>query len=272
MHSIYLSKIIWLLIDPLNLFFALGAASCVFLWIRPLYKTGRIGFTVFWSLVLLTVIFPVDEYVLGPLEQRFPALHSYPEKVNGIIVLGGGIDIDSTVYNEQLSVNDAGERLLALITLASAYPTAKIVYAGGNGNIVRNNQKEADLVKKFLSSLGLGSREVFFENESRNTFENAAFTKKIADPKPGEVWMLITSAFHMPRAVGVFRHHGWDVLPYPVDYRSSGPKEVFGIGSFVEKWRRLSAGLREWTGLVYYRMMTYTEDLLPSQSWHEKPK
>ena len=81
---------------------------------------------------------------------------------------------------------------------------------------------EAAATRGCSSRDGLDARRILVETRSRNTYENAVYSKELAQPQPGQIWLLVTSANHMPRAVGCFRAVGFDVIPYPVDY-DTGP-------------------------------------------------
>jgi uncharacterized SAM-binding protein YcdF (DUF218 family) len=91
------------------------------------------------------------------------------------------------------------------------------------------------------------------------------FSRLIANPQPGERWLLLTSAFHMPRAVAVFRAVGFPVEPYPVDWRTTGPADLFRpYPSVSEGLRRTDVAVREWVGLLLYRLTGKTAELFPA--------
>jgi len=154
-------------------------------------------------------------------------------------------------------------RLLATAELARRYPEARILFSGGSGNLFAADDRDADAARPLLAALGVALDRVVFEDRSRNTHENAVESMRLARPKPGEVWLLVTSAFHMPRAVGCFRQAGWSVLAYPVDRRAD-PDE--GISLMRTPARRLSEfgrGFKETLGLAVYRMLGRTDALWP---------
>ena len=103
-----------------------------------------------------------------------------------------------------------------------------------------------------------------FEDRSRNTHENAVFSHALAQPKPGETWVLITSAFHMPRAVGAFRRAGWTVVPYPVDYALEPDPPMSWQMDFLGAMGTLRSAVHEWTGLAAYRLTGKTDALFPA--------
>ena len=99
--------------------------------------------------------------------------------------------------------------------LARRYPNAKVLFTGGSVEILREPTVEADAAGMVLRDLGVGGDRLLLERKARNTAENAVLAKQLADPKPGERWLLVTSAWHMPRAMGLFRKVGFDVEPWP---------------------------------------------------------
>ena len=117
--------------------------------------------------------------------------------------------------------------------------------------------------KKLFEELGLPIERVEFEEQARNTYENGVFTHLLVEPKGGERWVLVTSAFHMPRAVGVWRKLGWEIIPYPVDYRVNPGSLSISIDP-AGSLQSLSLGLREWGSLLLYRMMGRTEEVFPN--------
>jgi uncharacterized SAM-binding protein YcdF (DUF218 family) len=147
--------------------------------------------------------------------------------------------------------------------LATRYPDARLVFTGGSGNLFRPDLSESRVIRPVFAQLGVGER-VLYEGRSRNTFENAELTAELVDPKPDEVWVVVTSAFHMPRAVGCFRSVGWQVIPYPADHRTDGdanwwpPQIAFGANL-----RHLDLAAHEWLGLVAYRLTGRSNALFP---------
>lgn len=254
-----LSKIAWALISPCALlFFALAAA---WLWQRrrPALSRGLVGLcAVFLGVQLLC---PVGSWVIAPLEHRFD--RPDPAKVDGIVVLGGAVETAESIPGD-LSLNDAAERITTMVALARRYPGARLVYSGGSGLARHPGPGEAGEVKPLLEAMGLPDERVIYEDRSRNTWENAIYSKQLVQPKPGETWLLVTSAWHMPRAIGCFRSAGWPVVAYPVDYLSrnlrwanfDAPRQLYTI-SLAEK---------EWIGLLAYRLMGRTDALFPAPS------
>lgn len=256
-------KIVEMLLSPLELALAALSVALLLLW-RGRIRTGRriLAGTVTFLLVL--AVFPWSDWLLRPLETRFPMQTELPSRVDGIVVLGGSIDPVRSQERGRPSIADAPERLTALVELARHYPAARVVFTGGSGDFARQDVKEAHYTAMLLTNLGVPEGRVLYEDQSRNTRENAEFTKPLAVPKDGEVWLLVTSARHMPRSVGAFRAAGWKVIAYPVDYLTSAAPSGWGL-----RLGRNSAVLRtafhEWAGLLYYRLRGW------SDSWYPAP-
>jgi uncharacterized SAM-binding protein YcdF (DUF218 family) len=256
-----LSKIVGILSNPANLVFLLVAGGWLLLAMgRQRAGRGVVGLAV--ALMVVCGVIPLDEMLVQQLENRFPAT-VLPERVDGIVVLGGAIDPGISEARGQVAVNGAVERLTALLPLSRRYPDARLVFSGGSGTVLSQDIKEARYAENFFRDIGLDVGRVILENQSRNTRENAVLTRDMVKPQPGESWLLVTSAVHMPRAVGSFRAVGWTVIPYPVDYQTAGTltptnslRFNFGLGSY-------NGVLHEWMGLVAYRLAGWSDALLP---------
>ena len=212
------------------------------------------------SMVAVTVL-PIPELLLAPLENRFPLPQTLPPDLAGIIVLGGAIDPVETAARGIPSLNGSAERITTFVKIARLYPSAKKVFSGGIGTLRRSKRTEAEVAKQLFSDLGLDPTDIIFESKSRNTYENALYSQQVAHPESHEKWLLITSAVHMPRAVGIFRRLNWPVVPYPVAYKSDSEYQAGGFGDSLGK---LDGAVREWCGLVAYRILGRTDALLPA--------
>jgi uncharacterized SAM-binding protein YcdF (DUF218 family) len=266
MESIFfwISKLAWLIIAPENLFLFLLLITWILLW-RGAYRPAKrlLGFVVI--VLMVVALFPIGEWLLYPLEIRFSANPKLPEKIDGIIVLSGPEDaVLSTLWN-QVELGDGAERDMAFLELARRYPTAKLVYTGGSGSIMHQEYKAADVAKQLFNKLGLDLSRVTFERNSRNTFENAVLSKELVRPGPGEKWILITTAWHMPRSVGIFCKAGWPVIPYPVDHWTMPGKLLRIDISLSGHLRGLATGVKEWVGLIAYYVSGKTTALFPDQ-------
>jgi uncharacterized SAM-binding protein YcdF (DUF218 family) len=190
--------------------------------------------------------------MLNPLEERFPR-PPLPQKVDGIVVLGGGFEGTINLVRGGYELNSGGDRMVETAILARRFPTAKVVVSGGTGELFLEGEGDAATAPRLFTALGVTADRLILENKSRNTYENAVFTKELVTPKPGETWLLVTSAFHMPRAKALFDKAGFPTVPWPVDYRTSGRE---GIGLFrdnpADSLQATTMAIREWIGLIAY--------------------
>ncbi len=259
-----LSKIFWLLFQPLTLvllFLVFGLAVIRF-------ERRRIGLSLIAaSLAIIGVgaFTTLGALLLQPLEDRFPRPEVLPQHVDGIVVLGGFMNGEVNAGRQGAELNSAADRIVEAMRLARLFPDAKLVISGGVGAFMVEAAAEAERTRQLLTSLGYSGARFIYENRSRNTVENALFSKELAEPRPGETWLLITSAYHMPRAVGCFEKAGFDVVPWSVDYKTSG-KEGFAL--YLEQpneaLSRFSVAIREWLGLFAYWLTGKTDSLFPS--------
>lgn len=256
------SKILWFLTNPGNLLLIILCLGVAFLWVGW-RKTGRWLVTLSAVAGVTLAVVPVGHWLQRGLEDRFPQAVSLPEKIDGIIIAGGAVDPVMTKDRGQISIGGAVERITEGAALSRRYPQAKVIYTGGSGSLFFQEWKEARAVEPLFRQLGIAPGRIIYEDQSRNTYENAIFSKTIAKPKDGETWLLVTSAFHMPRAVGCFRQAGWNVIPYPVDYgtrKDLTPPFYFnfagGVGSF-------SGVVHEYLGLLFYWFGGKTDELFP---------
>lgn len=227
------------------------------------HRTGRMLVGGVAVLLALCLVCPVDQWAIRPLEDRFPQVRTLPPHVDGIIVLGGSID-DLLSEDRQTPVTgQAGDRLTAFGTLARHYPDAKLVFTGGSGDVTQGVTNEAKWAKILLAGIGLPPERVVWENRSRTTRENATDSFTLVHPKPDETWLLVTSASHMPRSMGVFRRIGWNVTPYPVGYLSREHLRAYSL-SLGSRMAVLDWAAHEWIGLAAYRMRGWTDTFFPA--------
>ncbi len=259
----WLSKIVGLAIDlrqPLYVGLVVGIAL---LWTRW-RGTGRALLTGILAIQIALGTVPIGESINIWLEERIPAPAALPERIDGIVVLGG--DASNVLLQARpLSPGGAPMRQVAAADLARRYPQARIVYSGGSGNPLDPTTTDAAGARILLPALGLDPARVEFESQPRNTFENARNSFELAKPKPGENWVLVTSAFHMPRALGCFRKAGWRVIPYPVGYRTMpGDEADWSLPrSFDGAFLVMASALSELVGLTAYYWLDRTDAWLP---------
>jgi uncharacterized SAM-binding protein YcdF (DUF218 family) len=259
-----LSKVLWIVLSPGHLLLILGLAGLIALRVsqRRFRRAGR------WLLGGMVVamgglaVLPAGLW-LGPLEGRFPPPAELPGLVDGVIVLGGALDVKRSRRRGRPELNEAADRVIGLLELARRYPDAKLVFTGGTGALLDVQHREADLIPDLLDRMGGTAARLVLERDSRNTHENAEFTKALVRPRSGEAWLLVTSAFHMPRAVGAFRASGWDIIPYPVDYRGIGRPDWTSPPDLVRGLAEASLAMKEWIGLLAYRLFGWSDSLFP---------
>ncbi len=254
-----ISKILWALIAPETLLLFLLILSSGLLWSRY-YQQGRVLISSTILFIAMVSVFPFSSWILRPLEERFPVPKNLPTQVDGIIVLAGAENISVTAERDQPSVYDGGERLTTFAWLANIYPDAVLLFSGGSGTLVEQKHKPADTARKMFNQIGLDPERVRFESDSKNTAENASKSYDLIQPRSDQNWILVTSAFHMPRSVGLFRKAGWTVIPYPVDFNTT---KSFNLTFDLREIGRFSTGIREWLGLIVYRLTGVTLVLFP---------
>ncbi|MBM6596429.1 YdcF family protein [Microvirga pudoricolor] len=263
----YASKIGWFFATPSNLLVSLILLGLLVALTQRWRRLG-IGFALAMTMATLALgLLPVANYLLLPLERRFPAFQDDGQPVTGVILLGGSVDSSESAALGQLVANESAERVMDTLLLAARYPQARILISGGGGNVFGEGIAEAPIIAAYFKDVKVEPSRILVEDRSRTTFENAIFSREMVEPKPGERWLLVTSAWHMPRAVGVFRKAGFEVTPYPVDYRTGGPSEAFKPFAFVsDGLRRLDVATKEWAGLIGYHYTGRTSELFPGPS------
>ena len=255
------SKLLWAITAPDALLLLLLLAG-LFRLARSRRQRG-FPLTMLAALLLLTVaVLPVGQWAVAPLSDRFP-IPVVPAHLDGIIVLGGAVEPALSRAHGQIAFNDAAERITVALALARRHPEAKLLVSGGDASVLpRAGGDEAGLMRALFVELGVAPERLLVEDRSRNTFENAVLSRALAQPKPDEVWLLVTSAWHMPRAVGCFRHVGWEVLPYPVDFRTETvPRPGFALAGH---FGLLDQAVKEWLGLLAYRLLGRIDTLFPA--------
>jgi uncharacterized SAM-binding protein YcdF (DUF218 family) len=255
-----LSKLVWFFAAPSNALILLVVAASVCALLR--YRRAAYGLAaaavVFLFIAALT---PLGVALLLPLENRFAQWQvTGNEPPAGIIVLGGAVDVRiSEARGKPLKLNEAGERITALVALARQFPAAKLVFTG-----IAEPVSEAEEVAKKIEALGVDPRRLMLETRARNTYENAQFSAALLHPTAREHWLLVTSAWHMPRSMGCFRRAGFNIEAYPVDFRTGGAADLFLLDILgIDALHTLDVAAKEWVGLLAYRLTGKTDSLFP---------
>lgn len=230
-------------------------------------ETGRTLLRIGVAGLAVTHLTPLGYILILPLEDRFPQPQP-PTEIAGIVLLTGGEDEWVSERRDQSLYNDAGERVMATAMLATKYPDAKIIVTGGG----REDLKQAEVSARALIDMGVTKNRITVETEARNTRENAINVANglgavgAATNDQAGSWLLVTSAFHMPRSVGSYRMAGLDITAWPTDYRThrSGAWS-FGLGSLgLNAARTLDLAVHEWLGLAAYYARGWSDDLYPA--------
>jgi uncharacterized SAM-binding protein YcdF (DUF218 family) len=263
----YVSKLIWSFLVPTN--FLLFMTLTATLGLNTRFATSARWIVLMGIAMLCVIAFsPLAYWVMRPLEERFPkpSLSNGPElneKIDGIIILGGAVGLT----RDEIKLSDQGARMTSGIALSRQFPNAKLMFTGGDGGLSRNGERwtESTAARQLFQELGVNHTTIVYEERSRNTYENALFSSQIIKPKAGERWVLVTSAFHMARAVGSFRKVGWDVIPYPVDYETDHRSTRFHFSrSASSSLKIFDLATKEWIGLMAYGFHGYTNEYFPA--------
>ncbi|MET3614487.1 uncharacterized SAM-binding protein YcdF (DUF218 family) [Rhizobium aquaticum] len=259
-----ISKLIGLATTPSTLFMLIGVLGVVLLTLRRRRK----GIALCTTSILLTLAFgltPLANVPQAILEDRFPQ-PVIAEPPTGIIMLGGPVDVDLSPARHTTIIDSAAERVTETAVLAVRYPQARVFLSGGTGHFGDPGANtESALTKALFVNLGIPAERIEMEEKSRTTAENARYSLEALKPRPGERWLLVTSAAHMPRSVGAFRAVGFDVIPYPVGYRTFGLSRLFVFPDSVSNGLGLvDAATHEWIGLLGYWLSGKSKTLFPA--------
>jgi uncharacterized SAM-binding protein YcdF (DUF218 family) len=263
-----LAKTVGFFATPSNVLMTLGIVGVLLMATRFARAGRRLAVL---SLLLIAVAgwSPFGNAIILPLEERFPRWDDSGDASRGaptgIISLGGALDTVVSPVRDEVALNEAAERMTAIAELARRFPDARIVFSGGSGRLIFDGVTEASLAERLFLSFGIAKQRITLEDQSRDTLENARFTKALVQPKPGERWLLVTSAHHMPRSVGLFRAEGFPVEAFPVDYRTRGAIDLLRpFSTLGDGLRRTDTAMREWVGLAVYRLTGRTHALFPA--------
>ncbi len=176
------------------------------------------------------------------------------------IVLGGMLNYDISL--DRIQFQRGADRLFQAVELYKTGVIKKILFSGGSGSIEFSYIKEGMFVRRYLLTLGIPDKDIWIEGESRNTRENAVFTKEFLEKKnfTSGKFLLITSGYHMRRSLACFRKIGIETTPYSVD-RNASPERHFAFDYlFIPNVQTLSwweAIIHEWIGMIVYKIKGY---------------
>jgi uncharacterized SAM-binding protein YcdF (DUF218 family) len=261
-----LAKVFWFLLQPSSLMLAMviaGATLAFTTW-------RRLARGLLWGAVaalLICGLSPLGDVLIRPLEQRFPRveLNLLGAPITGIIVLGGAEDNRAMDIPQLAGLNEAAERYTEAVVLARRLPAARLVFSGGSGALLTTEPAEAETAGRLFEALGIAKDRITLESKSRDTCENALFSARLLDPRPEQRWLLVTSAWHMPRAMGCFRRARFPVEAWPVDYRAPRRLSLAQCNrSISEGLRRVDIVAREYVGLAVYYLAGRIDTVFPA--------
>lgn len=248
------SKLMALLTQPLAWVALLLVLGLLLVRRRPRAARAAVGTAL--ALLLLLGWLPLPDALLRALEQRHPA----PTQIDaaryaGVVVLGGATE-SAYVWegHAQPALNGAAERMTAALPLLRAHPQWKLLFTGGEGELIGGNLTEAERARRFFAQMGVPPGQLLLEDQSRTTYENAVLSAQLPGVDKTQPWLLITSAWHMPRSLATFEKAGWNVTPWPVDYRA-GLRTPWTQYSLVQGVSRWQTALHEYLGLLAYRVL-----------------
>jgi uncharacterized SAM-binding protein YcdF (DUF218 family) len=247
-----LKTLAWLALPSTWVMLGLGVGVAL-LWLGRA-RAGRALITAGVLLALAPAALPLFGLAALPLENRYP-LPTLPERIDGIVVLGGAVVQDVTAGRGAPALNDGAERMTEAVRLANAHPEATLLFTGGSGRLAPQSLTEAEVARRFFAQHGVEPERLLLEDRSRDTRENARLSFDLARPQAGEVWVLVTSAMHLPRAVGAFEAAGWTVVPYPVDYRTTGAVRWGASAAVLRRLRELDGAVGEWVATLGSRWL-----------------
>ena len=254
--TFYLSKLLWFIINPFNvliIIIIIGYLSNIFN-LKCLSKSFYI-FALF--IFCISAVVPTGSYLYYLLEKNYYSQNYLPETIDGILILSGASNPYLTKEHNQINLNGSVERLTESVSLIKKYPTAKIIFSGGTGSLKYIDLDHASVAKNFFSNMGIDSNKIYYERKSRNTYENILFSKKIANPKKNEKWLLVTSAYHLNRSLGVSEKLEWIFIPYAVDFEKSKKFSWDFPYNFLRNISEFNQATHEWIGLFAYYLLGY---------------
>ncbi len=208
------------------------------------------------ALLLLLGWQPLPDLLIRQLEIQYAEVPPDADLRDyvGMVVLGGSTEPSFVaIAHAQPLLNDAAERMTAPLAMLQRNPNLRVVYTGGGTVQGAGVISEAQRAKIFFDSVGVSGPRVVYEDASRTTHENATLTAQLPGVDPTQRWLLVTSAWHMPRSMATFAKAGWNVTAYPVDFRTgpTTPWTEYALGPALRSWQ---LGLHERLGWLAYRL------------------
>ncbi|MEM9056145.1 MAG: YdcF family protein [Pseudomonadota bacterium] len=250
--------LIWTLVKPTHALVWLALAGIV---LRR-RRAGRWLLCTVAALLLAVALLPLGAALTVPLEQRFapPPPDAVPD---GIIVLAGAEAAALTGDHGDPQLYDGADRLTTFVLLARRFPSARLVHSGSGVSKRPGDPSQSAVAQALLLGAGLAPERLTFEARSTNTCNSPSAVAAAVAPGAGERWWLVTSAFHMPRAMACYRAAGWEVLPYPTDYRYTR-SPGWWPPNLAANLAHIDLAMHEWLGLAFYRLTGATDELYPA--------
>ena len=256
--SFYLSKILWLIFNPFNIFIFITLLS-IFLYFFNLRRVSLIIFLINFIFIAFISFIPIGSFLIYKIEKEYHSHIKIPEIVDGILILGGATDPLLFKEYDQISLNDSAERLVESVMIIKKFEKAKVIFSGGSGVVNRPELSHSQVAKSFYTKMGIEIEKIIFEDDSINTYENIIYSKKIANPKINENWLLITSASHMKRALLIADKNNWKFIPYAVDFKNIKDFKLIPNLNLLTNLNTFHQGSHEWLGLFAYYLMGRTD-------------
>jgi uncharacterized SAM-binding protein YcdF (DUF218 family) len=245
----FVGKILWLVVQPLSLAFLFKLAAIAAMafgrrWLALALTSIAAG------IMFVTLFTSTGAWALQRLEAVYPR-PDLPQPLACMIVLGGAFDLEVTAGRGGMEMNQSADRFIEAARIARLRPEAKILVSGGDGSFSGDYAGDAELAPAFFSAMGVDPDRLLREEASRNTAENVALTKTVLEREGLSNCLLITSAYHMPRAVSLFSAQGVTVTPWPSDYRASGGVRLrLDFTQPTLNAQLTSTALREWLAIL----------------------
>lgn len=248
----YASKLLAAFLQPLT--WAAVLFLLVLWWLPKRPVAGRRALLVGIGISAVIGWLPLPDALLRHMESQYPMPQGDLQQYVGMVVLGGAIDIPYGEQDSRRYILDASaQRMTAPVALLRQYPHLLVLFSGGQSDVIAKATSAADAAREFYTSMGVSPNRLLYERAARNTRENAVLGARVHGVDKTQPWLLVTSAWHMPRSMALFQREGWNVTPYPVDYRTGSytPWTEYSIAEGALRWQML---LHEVVGLVVLRL------------------
>ena len=251
--SFYLAKFFWIILNPLNILIFLTLLSFIFFTLN-FNILKKISLSLLILFFVTFCILPTGNLLIYYLEKKFYNFTDLSKinDVDGILILGGSTDPQLSNTFNQINFKESAERLFEAARAIKKFPNAKIIFSGGSGKITSQDYTESSDAKIFFEQQGIDVKKLIFDDKSRNTYENIIISEKLSKQQSDEKWLVISSAYHLNRAIKVAENIDWDLHPYATDFQIN---KNFKFSISLDLFRNLSAmhiGSHEWIGTMYY--------------------